>query len=82
MLSKKKNLSEQANFSASDRRRRNFPTVHNGPGKRKHLYLINVVSKCKRMIRKGLKIFSVFHFWNLKLVPIDAALNSASDNLT
>ena len=38
-------LSEQANFSASGRLRRNFPTVQNGPEKRKNLYLIKLVSK-------------------------------------
>ena len=30
------------------------------------------------MIRKGHTIFLIFHFWDLKLVPIDSALNSAS----
>ena len=45
MLSKKLFLSEQANFSASDRLGGNFPTVQNGPEKRKNLYLTKLVSK-------------------------------------
>ena len=65
-------MTEQGNFSTSDWLGRNFPTVQNGLEKRKNLYLIKLVSKwCL-----------VFHFWDLKLVPIDSALNSASDNLT
>ena len=75
-------LSEQANFSASDRLGRNFPTAQNGPEKRKNLYLIKLVSKCKRAIRKGHTSFLVFHFWDLKLMPTDSALNSASSNLS
>ena len=38
-------LSEQAKFSASGQLRTNFPTVENGPEKRKNLYLIKLVSK-------------------------------------
>ena len=33
-------------------------------------------------IRKRHTVFLDFHFWDLKLVPIDSALNSAQDNLT
>ena len=33
-------------------------------------------------IRKGHTSFLFFHFWDLKLVPIDSALNSASGNLS
>ena len=38
-------LSEQVNFSAPGRLGRNFPTVQDGPEKRKNLYLIKLVSK-------------------------------------
>ena len=31
----------------------------------------------KKAIRKGYTGFLVFHFWDLKLVSIDSALNSA-----
>ena len=31
-------------------------------------------------IRKGHTSFFLFHFWDLKLVQIDSALNSASGN--
>ena len=45
-VAEKKNfLSEQANSFASDRLGRNFPTVQNGPKKRKNLYLIKLVLK-------------------------------------
>ena len=37
-------MSEQVNFSASDQLGRNFPTVQNGPEKRKNR-LIKLVSK-------------------------------------
>ena len=50
-------------------------------GKRKTLYLIKLVSKWKRTIRKGHTTFLIFHFWDLKLVPIVPALNSVSGNL-
>ena len=36
----------------------------------------------KRAIRKGYTIFSVFNFWDWKLVPINSVSNSASKNLT
>ena len=36
----------------------------------------------KKAIRKGHATFLVFHFWDLKLVPIDSALSSAPGNLT
>ena len=36
----------------------------------------------KRAIGKGYAAFLVIHFWDLKLAPIDSALNSASGNLT
>ena len=75
-------LSKQANFSASDRLGRNISTVENGPEKMKSPYLIRLVSKWKREIKKGHTSFLFFHFWDLKLVPIDSALNSASGNLT
>ena len=78
MLSKKIFLSEQANFSASDWLGGNFPTVQNGPEKRKNLYLTKLVSKWKKAIRKGHTSFLVFHLWDLELVSIDSALNSAS----
>ena len=71
-------LSEQVNFSAPDRLGRNFTTAQNGPKKRKNLYLIKLVSKWKRAIRKGHTSFLIFHFWDLKLMQIDLALNSAS----
>ena len=61
---------------------RNFPTVQNGPEKRKNLYSIKFVSKWKRPIRKRHKSFLFFHFWDLKLVPIDSTSNSTSGNLT
>ena len=73
-------MSEQANFSASDQLGRNFPTVQNGPEKRKNLYLIKLVSKWKRTIWKGHTSVLVFHFWDLELALIDSALNSASVN--
>ena len=73
LRSKKKFLSEPANFSASDRLRRNFSTVENGLEKRKNLSLIELVLKWKREIRKGYTSFLLFQFWNLKLVPIDSA---------
>ena len=38
-------LSKPANFSASDRSGRNFPTVQNGPEKRRNHCLIKLVSK-------------------------------------
>ena len=71
---------EQANLSPSDRFRKNFPTVQNGPEKRKNYYLIKLVSKSKREIRKKHTSFLVFHFWDLKFMPNESALNSASDN--
>ena len=36
----------------------------------------------KRAIGKEYAAFLVIHFWDLKLAPIDSALNSASGNLT
>ena len=75
-------LSESANCFVSDRLGRNFPTVQNGPKKRKNLYLIKQVSKWKRAIGKELTSFLLFHFWGLKWVPIDSPVNSASENLT
>ena len=60
----------------------NFPTVQNGPENRKDLYLIKLVSKWKRAIKKEHTSFLLFHFLGLKLVPINSAINSASDNLT
>ena len=39
-----------------------------------------MVSKWKRIIRKGHTTFLLFHFWDLKLVPIVPALNSVSGN--
>ena len=75
-------LSEPANFSASDRFGRNFPTVQNSLQKRKKLHLIKLVSQLKRAIRKGHTSFLLFHFWDFKLVPIDSALNSSLGNLT
>ena len=73
-------LSEQANFSVSDQLGRNFPTVQNGSEKRKNLYLIKLLSKWKSTITKGHTSVLVFHFWDLELVLIDSALNSASVN--
>ena len=75
-------LSEPANFSASDRFGRNFPTVQNSLQKRKKLHLIKLVSQLKRAIRKSHTSFLLFHFWDFKLVPIDSALNSSLGNLT
>ena len=57
-----------------------FPTVQNGLGKRRSLYLIKLVSKRKWTIRKGHTSLLFFHFWSLKLVPIDLGLNSVSGN--
>ena len=74
-------MSEQASFSASSRPGKNFLTAQNGLEKRKNLYLIKLVSKRKRTIRKGGTCFLVFNFGDLKLVPIDLALNFASGNL-
>ena len=57
-------LSEQANFSVSDRLGRNFPTVQNGLEKRKNLYLIKLVSKQKRkVIGFCFFIFVIWSFW-------------------
>ena len=70
---KKKFLSEPANFSTSDQI--SEKTVQNGLEKRKNLYLIKLLSKWKMAIRKGHTSFLLFHFWDLKLVPIDSALN-------
>ena len=53
-------------FSASDRLARNFPAVQNGPEKRKNFIQLNWPQN---------------HFYYLKLVPIDSALNSASGKL-
>ena len=75
-------LSEQANFSASERLGKKFPTVQNGPEQKKNLSLIKLVSKWKKAITKEHTRFLVFHFWDLKLVPIDSVLNSTSGNLT
>ena len=41
-----------------------------------------MVSKSTRATRKGHTNFLLFHFWDLKLVPINSALNPASGNLT
>ena len=41
-----------------------------------------MVSKWKRTIRRGYASYSLFHFWDLKLVPIDSALNFVSSKLT
>ena len=68
-------LSEQANFSASTRPKRNFPTVQNCLKERKNLYFRKLVSKWKTASRNGHTNFFVFHFWNFKLVAIDSALN-------
>ena len=35
----------------------------------------------QQQLEKGIQT-SAIHFWNLKLAPIDSALNSASGNLT
>ena len=40
-----------------------------------------MISKGKRAIRKEYTSVLVFHFWDLKIVPINSALNSASDAL-
>ena len=82
LISKKKKLFELANFSASNRLRGNFITVKNCLQQRKNPYLTKLVSKWKRALRKGYANFLVFLFLDLKLVPIDSALNSASCNLT
>ena len=79
---KKENLSELVNCSASDRLGRNFPTVPNGLEKSYKLYLIKLVSKYKWAIRKEHTSFFLFYFWDLKLVPIDSALNFVSQNVT
>ena len=47
-----------------------------------NLHLIKLVSKQKWVIRKEYTSFLLFYFWDLKLVPIDSALNFASGNLT
>ena len=47
-----------------------------------NLYLIKLFSKFKMAIRKGHMSFLLFHFWDLKLVPIGSALNSASGTQT
>ena len=70
-------LSEPANFYASDQHGRNFSAV-----RKEKLYLIKLVPKWKRAIGKGHTNISAFNFWDLKLVPIVSALNSASGNLT
>ena len=45
--------------------------------------LFNYVGlKMKRSIRKRRTSFLLFHFWDLKLVSINSALNSAPGNLT
>ena len=43
-----------------------------------NFYLIKLVSKWKRTIRKGHTSFLAFYFWDLKLVSIVSALNSTS----
>ena len=48
----------------------------------KNLYLIKLVSKWKRAIRERHTIFLLFYFYDLKVVSIDSALNSASVKLT
>ena len=73
-------MSEPAAF-ASDRLG-NLRTIQIALEKRKNLYLINLLSKQKMPIRKGQMSFPLFHFWDLKLVPIDLALYSASGNLS
>ena len=82
MISKKKFLSKPPYFSASDRLGRNFSTVRNGLEIRKNFYLIKLVSKGKNAIRKRHTGCLLFNFWDLNLVQIDSALNSASGNLT
>ena len=42
---------------------------------------MKLVSK-KGQLEKGIRDFFFFHFWDLKLVPIDSVLNSALENLT
>ena len=69
---------EPAIFSESDRLKRIFPTAQNGLEKRKILYLVKLVSKWKRATRKGHTNVLLFRFLDLKLVPIDSALNPAS----
>ena len=60
LIRKKPFLSESDNCSASDRLGRNFPTVQNGPEKRKNLYLIKLVSNWKRAIKKEHTTFLFF----------------------
>ena len=50
--------------------------------KRRNLNVIKLVSKWQTGIKKGQTSFIVFHFWDLKLVPINSALSSISENLT
>ena len=46
-----------------------------------NLYL-NWSQNEKGQLEKGLRVFLLFYFWDLKLVPIDSALNSALGILT
>ena len=56
--------------------------VRKWPEKEKELYFIKLVSKWKSAIRKRHAKFSQIRFWDLKLMPIDLASDSASRCLT
>ena len=71
-----------ANFSASDRRRVDFPSVWESPEKNKNLKLIKMAQKRNRAKRKCHTCFFVFHLLKMKLVPIDSGLKFAPGNQT
>ena len=71
-------MSEPANCCTSDRLGKYFSTVQNGPEFRK----LNSFQNENEQLKKDIRAFLFFHFWDLKLVTIDLALNSASGYLT
>ena len=74
-------LSEMANFSAFNWHGNKFPTLAKLSEKSKNYYLIKMVSKWKRPLKKGLVL--IFDFWYFKLLmPIDLALDYSPGNLT
>ena len=78
---KKLFLPEMANFSAFNWHGNKFPTLPKLSEKSKNYYLIKMVSKWKRPLKKGLVL--IFDFWYFKLLmPINLALDYSPGNLT
>ena len=69
---------EPVNFFASDKPRVEFPKVWESAEKNKNLKLIKVAKNGNRAKRKCHTSIFVFHNSDLKIVPIDAELNSPS----